>query len=223
MKKSNNLVLKFLICMGLAIFLLFGVGSAQAALELPDPYGTLTFYDVNADPDNALDFKSSPPLDYSLVDIEPKVFVDSIEVPIPGSFPREVGKLYEFVIPNFYDPLPIKTIYVEMLGANAGAQPAVFPYVLDIVGSDSPYGEVGWASPVYASYVGGKDEPTMVTQMWKMSPNPDWEIVKIYAPVEFELQSIEIATQSMVPIPQTILLLGSGLAVLLGIARRRMR
>ena len=54
-----------------------------------------------------------------------------------------------------------------------------------------------------------------------MFPNPDFEIVKLYVPVDFELQTINIATQStVIPIPASIWLLGSGLLGLVAVARR---
>jgi len=54
-----------------------------------------------------------------------------------------------------------------------------------------------------------------------MFPNPDFEIVKLYVPVEFELQSISIYTEStVVPVPAAVWLFGSGLLGLVGVARR---
>ena len=61
--------------------------------------------------------------------------------------------LYEFVIPNFYDPLPKKTIDITLVGANSGASEAERPSVLDIIGADSPYGSPGPSVPVLASLV----------------------------------------------------------------------
>ena len=48
-----------------------------------------------------------------------------------------------------------------------------------------------------------------------MFPNPDWEVVKIFVPEAFELQSIKIVTQS-IPEPGTVALLVVGL---LGLGR----
>ena len=68
---------------------------------------------------------------------------------------------------------------------------------------------------------GGASEFGVVTEAWEMFPNPDWEIVKIFAPTAFQLQSIEIATQSL-PEPGTAALTAAGLFGL-GMAGRRRR
>jgi hypothetical protein len=59
--------------------------------------------------------------------------------------------------------------------------------------------------------------PGIVTEYWAMFPNPDFEIVKIYAPIEYGLQEITISTQS-VPVPAAAWLFGSGLLGLVGLA-----
>lgn len=137
------------------------------------------------------------------------------------SGPRIAGTLYEFVIPNFYDPLPMKKINISMQGANSGASEFALPGVLDIIGADSDYNNGGPALPVFGSFVSGTISPTLVTEYWEMFPNPDFEIVKLYVPVEFELQSISIYTEStVVPVPAAVWLFGSGLLGLVGVARR---
>jgi hypothetical protein len=64
--------------------------------------------------------------------------------------------------------------------------------------------------PVPASLVARNSAPLLVTEAWEMFPNPDWEVVKIFAPLAFELQSITIETQS-IPEPGTAALLLVGL------------
>ena len=127
--------------------------------------------------------------------------------------------MYQFVIPNFFDPLPIKTIQVEMWGANSGAEQQA--WVLDIIGADSDFDNPGPSLPVLGVYVGGETSPTHVVEYWEMFPNPDFEIVKIFAPTDFALETITIHTQSFVPVPATVWLFGSGLLGLVGIARRK--
>lgn len=134
-----------------------------------------------------------------------------------------VGTLYEFVIPNFFDPLPMKTITVEMEGANPRASSFDVAGVLDIIGADSDFNKPGPALPVDGVFVSGKRTPTTALESWEMFPNPDFEIVKIFAPVAFELQTITIKTQSttVVPVPAAAWLFGSGLVGLVGVARRK--
>lgn len=142
------------------------------------------------------------------------------DITIPGE--GVVGTVYEFVIPNFYDPLPMKTIEITMQGANSGASGFALPSVLDIIGSDSDFINGGPALPVLGSFVNNTLSSTLVTEYWEMFPNPDFEIVKLYVPAEFELQSINISTQStVVPIPASLWLFGSGLLGLAGIVRSK--
>ena len=138
------------------------------------------------------------------------------------SGPQLVGTIYEFVIPNFYDPLPMKKIEITMMGANEGASGLALPGVLDIIGADSDFNNGGPALPVFGSFVSGTISPTIVTEYWEMLPNPDTETVKLYVPVEFELQNISIYTEStVVPVPAAVWLFGSGLLGLVAAARRR--
>ena len=219
MKKSKNLNLKFLICMSLAVLFLFGVGSAQAGMHVPVPNGTVTMFDAAS---GGVTFEWDENSVWDIVGKE----VEVLETPLPSPTDPS-GMLHEFIIPNFYDPLPIKTIEISMVGRNAGAKGYDQARVLDIIGADSEFGKPGPAQ----YYVGEWEAVDGITidggiemvEWWHIYPNPDFEIVKIFAPTVFELESIKITTQSVVPIPQTILLLGSGLAVLMGLARRRMK
>ena len=141
-------------------------------------------------------------------------------ITMPGT--GVVGTVYEFVIPNFFDPLPIKKIEITMQGANSGASGYELPGVLDIIGADSDFINGGPALPVLGSFVSGTVSPMLITEYWEMFPNPDFEIVKLFVPVAFELQSINIATQStVVPVPASLWLFGSGLLGLAGIVRRK--
>ena len=147
--------------------------------------------------------------------------VTLFENDIIGSGRKVVGTVYEFVIPNFYDPLPMKIIEITMHGANWCTSESERPSVLDIIGSDSDFNTGGPSLPVLGSYVSGSTSATLVTEHWEMFPNPDFEIVKLYVPAEFELQSINIATQStVVPVPASLWLFVSGLLGLVGFSRR---
>jgi len=131
-----------------------------------------------------------------------------------------VGTIYEFFIPNFYDPLPKKTVQITISGTNRSASGTDLATVFDVFGNESPYGEAGPGAPVVGHFVSGTMSPTLITQLWHILPNPDWESVKIWSPDGFGLDSIKIVTQS-VPLPASVLLLGSALVGLIFVRRRR--
>jgi hypothetical protein len=200
-------------CAILAVALPFLVGEASAGTIGPN--WTQTNYDANT---GAVQFDWDPNSQYDVVLEEVEVITNDIT----GFSGGVVGTVFQFVIPNFYDPEPMKKIWITMSGANSGAQGSDIPYVLDIIGSDAPYGKVGPALPVYGSLVDGTKTPNVVTEYWEMFPNPDFEIVKLYVPVTFELQRIIIDTQSTaIPLPASVWLFGSGILGLVGIARRK--
>ena len=180
---------------------------------------TVTTYDVSSgDTDFSWDTNSQ----YDITGKEVTVKTTNI---LMGALP--IGTLYGFVIPNFFDPLPMKTIEVTMTGANSGASSADLPRVLDIIGADADFDKGGPAVPVFGAFVSGKSTPTVASEFWEMFPNPDFETVSIFAPVGFELQSIMIETlstaipPSAVPVPPAVWLFGSGVMGLLGVARRK--
>jgi hypothetical protein len=191
--------------------LLIAAGTAHAL----STNGTLTTFDVAS---QQLVFEWDANSAFQIVDTEVTLFQNEITLPGGGLV---VGTLYEFVIPNFYDPLPKKTIDITLVGENAGTSEAERPSVLDIIGSDSPFESPGPSVPVPASLVARTSAPLLVTEAWEMFPNPDWEVVKIFAPLAFELQSITIETQS-IPEPGTAAMLLVGLFGL-GLAGRCQR
>lgn len=177
--------------------------------------GTLTTFDA-ATGDLTFDWDLGS--EYAITGTD--VIVNSNNILVPGA--GFLGTFYQFIIPNFYDGLPVKKIDISMQGANSGASGLSLPSVLSIVGADSDFDNGGPALPVIGSFVSGTSSPTLVTEYWEMFPNPDFETIDIYVPAQFELQSISIATQStVVPIPAAIWLFGSGLLGLVGFARRR--
>lgn len=184
----------------------FTLGTAEASIVTN---GTTTIFNVGT---GQIDFDWDQGSQYDIIGTN--VILESDDT---GS-----GIVYEFVIPNFYDPLPKKTIWVTMEGLNSGATLAEQQArVLDIIGADSDFISGGPSLPVVASLVTKTSSSTSVVEHWEMFPNPDFEIVKIYAPHEFELESIRIETQSLVPVPAAVWLFGSGLLGLIGIARRK--
>jgi hypothetical protein len=179
---------------------------AQAISVLPTN-GTVTEFDACSQ-ELTFDWDQG-----SAYDIDPSQLA-LLQNEIPGA-----GVVYEFVIPNFYDPLPKKTIDVTMKGCNPCAFGDDLAIVLDIIGSDSPYDGSGPSVPVFASLVSRDAEPQLVVEAWEMFPNPDWEVVKIWVPDAFELRTIRIETQS-IPEPTTAALMAAGL-IGLALAGRR--
>ena len=193
-----------LILSALAVLL---IASGAQAIPVIPTNGTVTHFDVDS---QQLSFERDQSSTFDIDESQ----LELLQNEIPGA-----GILYEFVIPNFYDPLPEKTIDITMVGSNPCATGTNLPSVLDIIGSDSPYGSPGTSVPVYASLVSRDPQRELVTEAWEMFPNPDWEVVKIFVPSAFELVSIQIATQS-IPEPGTAALLVAGLFGL-GLAGRR--
>jgi len=210
--KQLNTKIYCLSCLALFAVLLSPM-LAQAA-PVTTSNGTITTYDANT---GNLTFDWDLNSIYDITGTDVTLYDNAIG--IPG---RLVGTLYEFVIPNFYDPLPMKKIEISMHGANGGASGFELPGVLDIIGADSDFTNGGPALPVLGSFVSNTISPTLVTEYWTMFPNPDFEIVKLFVPVEFELQTITIATQStVVPVPAAVWLFGSGILGLAATARRK--
>jgi hypothetical protein len=195
----------------LAVLLL--ASGAQAVSVLPEN-GTVTEFEVAS---QTLSFEYDPFSIYEIVYEEAEVFQH--ESSFPGCLPVE-GTFYAFLIPNFHDPLPKKTIDVTMVGSNPSA--AELPHVLLIVGLDFPYDSPGldWPDLVWGHQVSGDAAPGLVTEAWEMFPNPDGELVKIFVPSDFELTHIRIETQS-IPEPTTAALMAAGLFGLALAGRRR--
>jgi hypothetical protein len=195
----------------LAVLLL--ASGAQAISVLPEN-GTVTEFDVAS---QTLSFEYDPFSIYEIVHEDAELFQH--ESSFPGCLPVE-GTFYAFLIPNFHDPLPKKTVDVTMAGSNPSA--AELPHVLLVIGADFPYGSSGlsWPDLVWGSRISRNADPELVTEAWEMFPNPDGELVKIFVPSDFELTSIRIETQS-IPEPATAALMVAGLFGLSLAGRRR--
>ena len=200
---------KILIVVALGVVFLVGAPGAQAAMV---KNWTETIYTVSSE---KLDFDWDQNSQYDLSFAEPSVKMIPLVIPTANV----VGSLYQFLIPNFYDPLYKKTVDITMSGGNGGAQGLELARVLDVLGSDSLYGDEAPALPAPGEFVDGTISSTEVTEMWHIFPNPDYETVTIWAPAGFELGSVKIATQS-VPLPPSVLLLGSTLLGLVFLRRR---
>jgi hypothetical protein len=167
-----------------AVFLI-GVTSAHAIMT----NGTEIMYDALS---GELTFEADPNSQYDLSPFNASVKADEIFIDV-GLY----GTLYEFLIPNFYDPLPKKTVDITMVGANSDASGLDLARVLNVFGTDSPFGVDGPAVPVMGYFVAGTTSPMLVAEHWEIFPNPDFEYVKIWVPDAFNLVSIKIVTQSV--------------------------
>ena len=97
-----------------ALAVLLIAAGAQAISSLP-MNGTVTNFDVDS---QQLLFEWDQSSQYEIVNTEVGLFQH--EISFPGCLPIE-GTFYAFVIPNFYDPLPKKTVDITMVGSNASA------------------------------------------------------------------------------------------------------
>jgi hypothetical protein len=202
--KKNHIKLLTLAIVG-ALFLI-GVTGVQASMHVL-PNGTDTSYDAATGKlDMAFDDKSKWDLSPSEWSVTP--FKLGL-----------LGTLYEFKIPNFYDPLPLKTVDITVLGEATDPGGKNIPDVLNVVGSDSLYGEPSPAVSVQGMFQNGTSDSTQVWELWHLYPNPDHETVTIFVPTTFDLESIHIVTQS-VPLPPAVLLLGSTLFGLVFLRRK---
>jgi hypothetical protein len=201
---------RVLALLGLAIMIMIGATGTEAAMT----NWTETLYTASS---GGLDFTWDENSQYDLSYSKPTLKESPISINPDAGL---VGTIYQFTIPNFYDPLPRKTVHITINGTNEEASGFELATVLDVFGSDAPYGEIGPSLPVQGHFVSGTTSPTTITQLWQILPNPDWESVKVWAPAAFELEAIQISTQS-VPLPASILLLGSALAGLVVLRRKR--
>ena len=168
-----------------AVFLI-GVTSAQAIMT----NGTETTYTAS---DKKITFVADLNSKYRLSPFDANVKVDEIFI-TPDTL---VGTIYEFVIPNFYDPLPKKTVEITISGTNDSASGYDMAKVLDVFGADTPFSKSGPAEQVEGFFVSSRETSELVTELWEIFPNPDFEYVKIWVPLNFGLRGIKIVTQSV--------------------------
>lgn len=178
-------------------------------------------------------FEFDPDSNWEIVDFDPdtpqiedpRVLTEDILTGSPTD-PVDVGTLISITIPNFFDPLPRKTVQIEITGGNPEPGGLERAFVIDIVGGDADFDQGGPSRPVFGvleSTQGTPGDGFVVREVWGMTPNPDHETVTIFAPRDFDLQTIEIVTESIgeVPAPPAAALVGLALAGVL--ARRRHR
>jgi hypothetical protein len=201
---------RVLALLGLSIMILIGATGTEAAMT----NWTETLYTAST---GELTFDWDRNSQYELAPFDPTVKEDDITQAASASL---VGTVYQFMIPNFFDQLPRKTVQVTISGKSPDSIGGLsLATVLDVFGSDTPLGSQG-SVYVPGFFDEGTMSPNLVTEHWHILPNPDWDVVKIWAPAVFELEAIKIQTQS-VPLPASILLLGSALAGLVVLRRKR--
>ena len=207
-KHSTPLAIAFI-----AVMFLVGATGAQAAMM----NWTITTWNAQDGVDFTWDMDSKWDITGKEVDF------DSSDLIIGSSGSdgvRVVGTIYRFAIPNFYDPLPKKTLDITLTGGNDKASGFDLARVIDVYGADSDYDDGGPALRAPGYLVDGTFTSTLVTERWHIFPNPDFEIVSIFAPAAFDLKMIEIVTES-VPLPASVLLLGPAIFGLVLLRRRK--
>ena len=132
-----------------------------------------------------------------------------------------VGTVLQVTLPNFFDPLPEKNVYLAFSGVHSGPGDPEAPYVIAVTGADAPFGGGGPAVPVIGTFVAGEcHSDNLCEEEWRLRPNPDFETITAFIPEDFAFTELEILTQS-VPEPGLLALVGGGVLGLLAAGRRR--
>ena len=213
----------------LCTFLSFALAGPAAAIPTDDPplfnwTETWIMPTPGSDSPVSVEFASGSN-DWELFPISPDVQVgpDCEEECDP------TGIIVTITLPNFVDPLPRKHIDVLFEGANP--DPSILPSVIDVTGFDIPFGSdqqefdvlVGFDAPGQMQLI-PTDGGLIKTELWKILPNPDYEIIRVFIPFEFEWVKLHITTQSLgrvVPEPSALVLASVGMLGLLVMGRRR--
>ena len=215
-----------LLCLAL---LSFPAGTATANNF---PNSTETWVSLGEGPNGPewqIDGFSSFSEDWDLFDLQPSV----ISSPVGGDSGL-IGWEVMVTIPNFVDPLPTKSIKVVFEGGNP--ESSSLPFVQSIVAFDTLFGGGATSEIVCpedcelfsSGTVFDENEQgqliTRVFEGWELHPNPDWEKITVFIPVEFEPLSFHIRTLSfgeVVPEPSSLALVSMGRIGLATAGRRR--
>ena len=81
--------------------------------------------------------------------------------------------------------------------------------VADITAFDNEVGSNVTASRLYSQTSTGPAGTVYLAEMWRLSPNPDWETINIWVTTTMSVDQIVVDTIS-VPEPAALLLLGLG-------------
>jgi hypothetical protein len=124
------------------------------------------------------------------------------------------GNVYDLLLPNFVDNMPIKYMRLQLTWSNSGPPINVFSQALD--GVNSILGTITFASvPVLNTAGNGFYQYYDI----EFLPNPDFERVLVQLPAGGLMTQIVIDTVSTVPEPATMAILGLG-SLALRIRRR---
>ena len=190
------------------------VTAPRAATLATDPSvfdlenGTLTRWSATAPA--TVEFFNGASDRYNLAPVTPSVDITDL-FRAGGS-----GVLYEFTIPNFVDPLPLKVLKVNATFTRVGVESKPLPTVLSVGGVDNPGPFANppdpdaVSVPVPGIFVSLSATDSSFHELWHIYPNPDWETVAVFVPPIFTLDTLGIVTQSVVPLPPAILLLFTG-------------
>ena len=123
------------------------------------------------------------------------------------------GGFLGFVIPNIADNRPVKHLRIQING-DWGIDNE--PYVIDLFGVLGP--------AVLNGIFAGSDETIPGSHRWEdwdIFPNPEQETLTLMIPAGAFVNQVVIDTISAVPLPPAVILFGSALIGLVGMARRK--
>lgn len=132
--------------------------------------------------------------------------------------PTGLGTLYEFIIPNIVDELPLKLLRIQLTWVGPTSAP---PLGVDGVGIDGGNSSAGVVT--HASSPSVHTQPPGGYQFFDIEfrPNPDFEILRVNLPPGAELVQVVIDSISTIPEPATMGLLVCGGAVMVGLRNRK--
>lgn len=120
--------------------------------------------------------------------------------------PSGTGSLYQFIIPNIIDELPLKLARIQLTWVGTTTPPVG----INAIGYDNNAAVQGIVT--FASTPSVYTQPDGGYQYFDIEfrPNPDYEFINVYLPENAELVQVVFDSISTVPEPATLVLLGLG-------------